>query len=151
MLLFWPFVIAKQVASMTSQGWENIMFLENRIWSTNATQEKNSTERDLMKWYCPSCDIIIIHLIHQQFFLNIFPNAFLKVSLCKGTWDTFESIVKGGKKLWLNFRGKKNWLARYKTSCCCLFVFLANILQPLLKGMTQKWYKMIANWHALEP
>lgn len=148
MLLFWPFVIAKQVASMTSQGWVNTMFLENRIWSTSATQEKNSTERDL-KWYCPSCDIIIMHLIRQQFLLNIFPNAFLKVSLCKGTWDTLESLVKAGKKLWLNFRGKK--LVSKIQEKLFVFLFLANILQPLLKGITQKWYQMIANWHALEP
>ena len=97
-----------------------------------------------MKWYCPSCDILITHLIFQHFFWDIFPNAFLKVSLCKGTWGKFESIVKGGEELWLNFREKI--LVSKIQDKFFVFFFLATILQPFIERRNTE---MISNDYEL--
>ena len=130
MLFFWPFLIAKQGTSMTSQGWVNqcIWRIESETLVLSTVPPGGKQHR-VTKWYCPSCDAIIIHLIFQHFFLNIFPNAFLKVSLCKGTWGKFESIFKGGEKLWLNFR-EKILVSKIQDT---FFFFLANILQPFIE------------------
>lgn len=58
-LLFWPFLIAKQGTCMTSQGWVNTMCLENRIWNASA-QQQCYQEESCTEWWSDTVQAVTL-------------------------------------------------------------------------------------------